>query len=163
MWNGRILRNTARVNDGVAPPIVCTYRILRPVARRIGLLYDPVAIIRWNWYRVTQFVPPSIDSSIVTSIVGFVPVTAVTGIVTWKLLPSEFDIEDVVLLVVIAALVISVRTRIPGLMNTPPDQSDDDIDAAFVIPNAPPEAYIGNALDRSFVPCRNILVKFGVY
>jgi len=33
-------------------------------------------------YTRTQFVPPSSDSSIPTSIVGFVPDTAVTGITT---------------------------------------------------------------------------------
>ena len=71
---------TARVNDGVVPPSVCTYRILLPRSVIGGDRYIPVDVILGKSYTRTQFVAVSSDSSIPTSIVGFVPDTAVTGI-----------------------------------------------------------------------------------
>lgn len=75
-------RFTERVNDGVVPVSVCTYLTRFPRRRIGGDRYIPVAVILSKSYTRTQFVPPSSDSSIHISSVGFVPDTAVTGIET---------------------------------------------------------------------------------
>ncbi len=71
-------RLRSRVNDGVVPPIVWTYRTRFPLSGRAGVRYCPTAVMRGKVYTVYQFVPLSSDSSIDTSIVGFAPETAVT-------------------------------------------------------------------------------------
>lgn len=164
--NGRMFLVRECVNDGVVPPTVRTYLIFRPDALRIGELYEPTAVIRSNSYNVTQFIPPSNDSSIRTSRVGDVPATAVTGIVTWNPLPRALLSEPPVADDVSAALVISVNHMIPLRTYQPHEPSVHDIPAGVpcVAENAPHIEYIGRALVASVSPCPSILISlfFGV-
>jgi len=69
-----------------------------------------VAVILGKLKSVFQFIPLSSDSSILTSRVGFVPVTTVTGILTDNPSQAVGSIAEVVVVVIIAPLATSVTT-----------------------------------------------------
>ena len=75
-------RLIALVKLGLVPPTVCTYRTRLPTILISGERYMPEPVILGKSYTLNQLPPESSDSSIATSSVGVVPVTAVTGMLT---------------------------------------------------------------------------------